>query len=293
MEIIEILKFWVVAFGLFMAIIEILSVLLGLSSIKALIRFYKTRHLRKVWGIKDGDYVIVVCSELEGPEERQYVIEDEFIYLLKYGDVDAYFEVVVTLLRLFPNIKLTVKSSGEVEQTRIDFDRHLILIGGPDFNKMTERIINKGITQYHYKGPDMEVQSEDYPEKIVLYDRLNEKDYCGKTAENDLGYFERINNPDNPEKRIILIGGCHTTGVFGAAKAFSMAESEQGEIPPIILANAKKVGKKISSKSEFSVLVPVERVAQTIIVPIVRDNNIIVRINNKIADNCPTSAFEN
>ena len=72
-----------------------------------------------------------------------------------------------------------------------------------------------------------------------------------------------------------------------------MAYSEQGEIPPIILANAKKVGKKISTKSEFSVLVPVERVAQTIIVPIVRDNNITVRKNNKIANSFSTSASEN
>ena len=59
--------------------------------IRKRISLRRTRHLRKVWGIKDHDAVVVVCSELDDPTERQNVEAREFIYCLKYGDVDAYF----------------------------------------------------------------------------------------------------------------------------------------------------------------------------------------------------------
>jgi hypothetical protein len=267
------IKFWVYVYALGITIVHCIT------STKKYVRLWKTRHLRKVWGIKDKDYVIVVCSELDDPGERQYPEPREFIYNLKYGDVDAYFEVVVTLLRLFPNIKLRVMSSGEVESTRVDLDRHLILIGGPDYNKITARILKKENTRYCYRSPYVEERSHVFPEEIVIYDKFNDKEYCETNDENDYGYFERIKNSENPDKIIILIGGCHTIGVTGAVKAFSMADSEHGEIPQVILENAKKVCKKISAKSEFSVLLSVERVGQTINVPKVKVKNIAIREN--------------
>ncbi|MBI4683912.1 MAG: hypothetical protein HY755_01810 [Nitrospirae bacterium] len=247
-----------------------------ISKAKKIARFWRTRHLRKVWGIKNRDYVIVVCSELDNPEERQNVEPREFIYNLKYGDVDAYFEVVITLLRLYPNIKLRVLSAGEAENTRIDLTRHLILIGGPDYNSITETILEKGITQFDYRSPYVKEKSTKNPEEIVVYDKLNDKEYCELTDKKDFGYFEKIRNPNNPEKQILLIGGCHTLGVTGAVKAFSMAESEQGEIPTIVLKNAKAVAKKIPKGSDFSVLISAERMGQTINVPVVDVNKITI-----------------
>jgi hypothetical protein len=269
--IVETLSLWVNIYALVVSVIGILL------STKKLGRFWRTRHLRKVWGIKDGDHVIVVCSELDEPGKRQNVEPREFIYNLKYGDVDAYFEVVVTLLRLFPKIKLRILSAGEAENTRIDLARHLILVGGPDYNGVTGRVLKRGITQYSYRSPYVEERSSVHPEEIVIYDTLNDREYCELTDERDYGYFERVHNPNNPENQIILIGGCHTIGVTGAVKAFSMAESEQGEMPKVVLANAKMVSKKICRKSEFSVLVSVERFGQTINVPIVQKTHITLK----------------
>lgn len=270
-SIINSLSTWINVYALIVSLIGV-----ALAT-KKLGRFWRTRHLRKVWGIKNRDYVIVVCSELDDSEKRQNVEKGEFIYNLKYGDVDAYFEVVITLLRLYPNIKLRVLSSGEAENTRIDLDRHLILIGGPDYNSITSRILRKNITQFDYRSPYVEQKSLEHPEEIVIYDKLNDKEYCELTDEKDFGYFERIKNPNNPEKQIILIGGCHTIGVTGAVKAFSMAESEQGEMPKIVLKNAKKVAKKLSKKSDFSVLISAERIGQTINTPLIDGSKIAVR----------------
>ncbi|HEY4831235.1 MAG TPA: hypothetical protein VIH61_01560 [Waddliaceae bacterium] len=242
------------------------------------VRSSRTKYLRKIWGLKNGDHVIVVCSELPNIEERQFVKdvenegEREFIYNLKYGDVDAYFEVIVTLLRLFPKIKLRILSSGEVEQIRADFTQHLILIGGPDYNTITRKYLEKGITQIDYRCPETEKCSHNHPNEIVIFDRASGQEYCEFTNEKDYGYFERIKNPDDPRKNIILIGGCHTIGVTGAVKAFSMFESAHGETPRVVLQNARLIAKRISQKSEFVVLIEAERLSQTIKTPIVNTN---------------------
>ncbi|MBI4556879.1 MAG: hypothetical protein HY706_04785 [Candidatus Hydrogenedentes bacterium] len=221
--------------------------------------------------------MIVVCSELDEPETRQHVEPREFIYSLKYGDVDAYFEVLVTLLRLYPAIRMRVMSAGEAESTRLDLSRHLIVIGGPDYNTLAARVLSWQQTQFEYRSPHVSVCSTEHPDEIVLYDNVREAEYWHTTDEHDYGYFERIQNRHNPKSRVILIGGCHTIGVAGAVKAFSMAQSEDGEIPSSVLANAGLVARKVGKAVRFSVLVEAERIGQTVSVPLVRQERVTVR----------------
>src|ERR1017187_1078189 len=152
--------------------IKIYAVVLSLIGIvlskRKILHYWRTRHLQKVWGIKNGDNVIVVCSELDEPEQRQKVVDREFIYNLKYGDVDAYFEVVVTLLKLYPKIKLRILSSGEAETTPMDFSQHIILIGGPDYNAITEKILKKKITQIDYWGSRSEEHTSELQSPMYI-----------------------------------------------------------------------------------------------------------------------------
>lgn len=255
----------------------VLSLAAAVVGTRKLRHLWRTRHLRRVWGIKNGERVILVCSELEEPGTRQWVEPREFIYSLKYGDVDAYFEVVVTLLRLYPSIKLKIISAGEVDQTRVDLARHIILIGGPDYNTLTERVLSWNQTQFEYRSPDVAIRSVNHPQEIVLYDKTHDREYCHTSDIWDFGYFERIRNPHNPKSRIILIGGCHTIGVTGAVKGFSMAESEDGEIPSSVLDNAALVSKIVGKSEHFSVLMEIERIGQTISVPLLRAEHVTVQ----------------
>ncbi len=253
-----------------------LSLAAAVVGMMKLRHLWRTRHLRRVWGIKNGERVILVCSELEEPEARQWPESREFIYSMKYGDVDAYFEVVVTLLRLYPSIKLKIISAGEAERTRVDLGRHIILIGGPDYNMLTERVLSWDQTQFEYRSPHVSSRSAQHPQEIVLYDKTHDREYCHTTDIRDFGYFERIRNPHNPKSRIILIGGCHTIGVTGAVKAFSMAESEDGEIPSSVVDNAALVAKIVGKSEHFTVLMEIERIGQTISVPLVRAEHVTV-----------------
>jgi hypothetical protein len=266
----ESIEFWVNFYALLVSLVGILL------STRKLRHFWKTRHLRRVWGLRDGDSVIVVCSELDNPETRQNVEPREFIYCLKYGDVDAYFEVVTTLLRLYPRVKLRVMSAGEIEATKLDLARHIIIIGGPDYNALARRVLSWGITQFDYRTPYLDTRSTKHPKEIVIFDKLTNKEYCHTADIRDYGYFERTVNPHNPDSRVVLVGGCHTIGVTGAVKAFSMAESEEGEIPHGVLRNASLVAKRIGRNKSFSVLVEAERIGQTISAPVVTTNRITV-----------------
>jgi hypothetical protein len=265
------IEFWITAYAVVLSVVE------AIRATGKLRHLWRTRHLRRVWGIKDGDQAIVVCSELDDPASRQQVEPREFIYSLKYGDVDAYVEVLITLLRLYPSIRLRVMSAGEVESTRLNLSRHLIVIGGPDYNGLSERILGWGNTKFDYRSPHVSTRSADHPDEIVLYDRDTGREYCHKTDIRDFGYFERLPNPHNPKSQIVMIGGCHTIGVAGAAKAFSLAESDDGEIPSSVLSNAASVARKIRKAAHFSVLVEVERMGQTISVPLVHNDQIAVK----------------
>jgi len=256
----------------------VLSLIGAVASTKKLGRLWKTRHLRKVWGIKDRDSVVIVCSELDNSGERQNLEPREFIYSLKFGDLDAYIEVVVTILRLFPNVRLRIMSSGEAENASFNLARHLILVGGPDYNTMTARILKMNATQFNYRSPYLDQKSDKYPDEIVLHHTVLDCESCHVTDERDFGYFERVANPSDPNTNIILLGGCHTIGVTGAIKAFSMFESEHGETPKVVFRNAKTLIKNLGhGKKEFAVLFQVERLGQNISVPVVKVENISLR----------------
>lgn len=267
MSYVDSVTLWVNIYAL---VISVIGVAMSTAKMRHL---WKTRHLRKVWGFKNGDSVVVVCSELEDPLRRQMVEPREFIYSLKYGDVDAFVEVLVTLLRLYPQIKMRVMSAGEAAGARVDLAKHLVIIGGPDYNMMAERILSRGITQFQYRSPET-TPSMRYPKEIVLFDRLNDEELCSDNDSRDFGYFESISNPHNPDSRVILIGGCHTIGVTAAVKAFSMAESEDGDIPHTVLRNAIVVAGRLKRGNSFSVRFEAERLGQTIAVPIVREKDV-------------------
>ena len=256
----------------------LLSIISGLASARKLTHIWKTRHLKKVWGISDKDSVVVICSELDNPLERQNVEPREFIYSLKYGDTDAFFEIIITLLRLYPNIKLKAISSGEANSAKLDLASHLIVVGGPDYNEITKQVLNDCDTRFRYRSPCSQEACSSDPTQICLHDNSSRKELFEKQEEKDFGYIERIKNPHDPSKFITLIGGCHTIGVTAIVKAFSMAESEKGEIPSMVLRNAKIIANTIKRNSEYSLYVSAHRIGQTVAVPLVDKANLVIKV---------------
>lgn len=276
------ISFWVNLYAI------ILTIIGSFIYIRKIPHLWKTRYLRRVWGIKDGEKVTIVCSELDDPEKRQNLEEREYIYSLKYGDLDAYIEVLVTLLSLYPSLKLRVISVGEINHTKQDLSTHIVVVGGPDYNELTKKILKTDKTRFNYKSPYLEISSETYPDEIVIFDKITNKEYCSLTDDEDFGYFEQLPNPYNPENKVILLGGCHTIGVTGAVKAFSSGISDDGKISKIVLRNSKNIWKwfprkwkylprKFRTTQHYSVLLQVHKIGQNISIPEVKDGNIFLK----------------
>lgn len=243
-----------------------------LANIKSICRIFVCRHLRKAWGFKDGDYVTIVCSELEEQDIMQYPEPREYIYTRKYGDIDALFEVSLTLLKLYPDIKLKISSSKELDNTQYDQFQNFVLIGGPDYNIYTERFLSETDVVYNYKTLTHEHRPQE--EIIALCNTRNKTTLYSEEEEHDYGYFERRPNPHDPRKSIVCIGGCHTIGVTAAAKAFSVANNTQGKPPGRVLNNAKIVSHFISRTASYAVLIYATKHGQTILTPTVTSKDV-------------------
>jgi hypothetical protein len=244
-------------------IVTIISLVITIVSliypIRTIIDAWNLRYLRKIFGIKKRETVVVFCSELSNPINRQMVEEREYIYLMKYGDIDAWVEYLLSMQRLFPMVNLRISSSGEALQNQLELQEHICLIGGPDYNKLTEHFISLGVTRFTYieKG-----------DEIVILDRKTEKEYYYTNLDNDFGYIEKIPNPYNKKKSVFLFGGCHTVGVTSAVKFFSAFSNGKSDVSSIALENANSIlkNKKID-KNKFSLLIAAKKIGATISYP--------------------------
>lgn len=237
-------------------------------------RYWHLRNIRKILGIRPGDDVLIVCSELPDPIDRQMVEPREYIYLMKYGDLDAWVEYLLSMVKMFPKVHLHIKSSGEALQNPMDLEGHISLIGGPDYNKMTDHFISKGLTRMEYIDVDGE---------IAIYDKKTKETYYYQTIDKDFGYIEKIPNPYNSKKSILLFGGCHTVGVTGAVRFISAFSNGKSKVSDIALNNAKLLIKQNKIDLErFVILINATKVGATISYPTISDT---VPIDNGDADN--------
>jgi len=257
------LSLFITAISIFITSISLLF------PIKSIFSELKVRHIRKIFGFKNGDTVILVCSELPKPLNRQLVEKREFIYLMKYGDLDAWVEYLLSMIRTFPRVNFEVQSSGEALINKLNLDTHIALIGGPDYNKLTEYFIDNKMTRFSYA----EINGE-----ITLVDKITKKNYFYTTLEKDYGYIEKFSNPYNRSKWVFIFGGCHTIGVTSAVKFFSAFSNGKSKISNVALKNAESVIKnKNINIANFALLINAAKIGSTISYPCYENNLIDIQ----------------
>lgn len=202
--------------------------------------------IRRIWsGGVSWDEIIVVCPTLPTAYIPKHALRSssEFVNLAKYGDPDALVELLILLRTFYPNIKITRCTSKKVSETQYRND--LIIIGGPDFNKVTKIFMKESKCPIQYK----------IEENVTAFlDKINKRSYplkerCQKQEIQDYGLFARFPNPHDKSKTIIMIGGLGTHGVLCAAEAFGAN--------PIGRKNTKFVIDSVSENPYFAVVIPV------------------------------------
>lgn len=203
-------------------------------------------HLQQVWGGGPSrGQIKIVCPQLPRSYQPTYAQKGspEFVNLARYGDLDTLAEVLTLLPKLFPNAEVKYLTAGEVQ--RVDRHGDLIVLGGPDFNKLTRELMRTARLPFQYRTIGSKSAFVEIPTAREFLIQTTTKG----TIRKDFGLFARFPNPLNVDRTVVLIGGLQTFGVLGSVQAFSMNATGK--------KNAKLVTKLCSGVPGFAVLVPV------------------------------------
>jgi len=221
------------------------------------------RPFKEIWGFGEFDDSSVVCSELDEADERQHPEPWELIYLAKYGDQDALIEALTTIHELYPTAHVGYMTGTELWENRENdvLAGNLVLVGGPDYNRMTRAFERYCPFKYSEAGDDNNIS--------IRLKRGGQIFIPRKTGSNpeeyvDYGFFVSRRNPHNSQKRLIMVGGCHTRGVYGAMRAFRYLRREKD---PIAESNCKAILRRLGTNTDFYALFEVRGYGKTIPTP--------------------------
>ena len=175
--------------------------------------------MKKIWDIK-GDKLTVVSGNLFG----RYEVESK--------DADALFDSTVGLINLYPSAKVERIYSIDFPDDGFQ-DTDLLVVGGPDSNKVTQKIFDDLDVSFPFSYEEVEE-----PVDFVLRDKTNHRDFekrwnGEKKPENlqlDYGFFLKIPNPYSKNRNIVIITGIGAHGTFGCSKALPFSDGNGGKM---------------------------------------------------------------
>ena len=173
--------------------------------------------IRKIWDIK-GDNLVIVSGSLFGL--GHYEVEPH--------DADTLFDSTIGLVNLYPGVK--VKRCYSIDFPEEYFqDTDLLVVGGPDSNKITESVLATLDSSFPFSYEEIEE-----PYDFILKDRHTKlqfkKEFEGEEKpENlkvDYGFFLKVPNPYSKNRNIIIISGIGAQGTLGCSHALPFGEDE-------------------------------------------------------------------
>ncbi|MBF0176961.1 MAG: hypothetical protein HQL63_08960 [Magnetococcales bacterium] len=215
-----------------------------------------------IWFPQETGAIHIVASKStdnlysSNPNHRNHV------YLEQFSDKDTVLELMVFLSRNYSS-RVHKYTSDEFPGKQLLRD-NLVVIGGPGIDDVLpgnpicrefNRTIRSAI-KYAEDGESLNLESGDSIQVI-------RPEYHDGLLLIDYGYFARFPNPFDPSASVIMVHGLHTSGVLGAALAFSDL--------PQAAENFRTVRGKFAGFSRnvvsFEALFQVKRVAGNVQVP--------------------------
>ena len=183
----------------------------------------------RFWFPRETSTIWVVCPQDHYPSEYADRSNPDYTYLDNLGDQDALLELMVFLSRHYPSATIQHFSSGDLPAGHTS--GNLVVLGGPGStsdigNSLCKEMMEAVHSRVSYSD-DCEqmtvIMGEDAPQELRAerHDGSDSNTAGQRRIREDVGYFARFPNPLNGESTVVLVNGIHTTGVLGAARAFS------------------------------------------------------------------------
>ncbi len=217
------------------------------------------------WAFPDGAPVIIVCAELPDSLQKHapalgYTDPDRS-ELDRLVDLDSLFELHGHIRAVNPDSEVQYRSSRGLR--RDDSTSHLVLLGGVDWNKVTEDTVRMtGVPVRQYSDDDDPIRGgfrvvED--EISMSYSPEFEGTGTARRIVADVGHFLRAPNPLNRARTVTVCNGMYGTGVFGTVRTLTDKVLRD--------RNADCLVKTFDDSDTFSLLFRVHVVNQVVVTP--------------------------
>jgi hypothetical protein len=178
------------------------------------------------WFPRETSTIWVVCPQVHNPGQYADRSSPDYTYLDNLGDTDSLLEIMVFLSQYYPTATIERFSARDLPGGHTS--GNLVVIGGPGSpddisNEICREIMNDIGSRVAY-SPDCEEMTVTHEGGAAILKADYRTAQAGTNQpglRRDQGYFARFPNPLNANGTVILINGIHTTGVLGAARAFS------------------------------------------------------------------------
>ena len=204
----------------------------------------------RFWFPRETSTIWVVCPQDHYPSEYADRSSPDYTYLDNLGDQDALLELMVFLSRHYPSATIQHFSSGNLPTGHTS--GNLVVLGGPgstsDIGNSVCKEMMEAIHSRISYSDDCEqmtvIMGEDAP--LELRAEYRGEPGSGATGQGrireDVGYFARFPNPLNEVSTVVLVNGIHTTGVLGAARAFSERREALSNFDTVLRMGASSAG---------------------------------------------------
>ncbi len=179
------------------------------------------------WRFPNNRPITIVCAQLpqdqimESPLTNPH--DPDFVAPYTYSDIGALIEIYGHLRAVNPNSDVKIRPAHS-ELMSDDYTDHLVLLGGVDFNHVTQAVmglIDLPVTQAARDtpgDPGVFQVTEDGQTRQFAPEILRSSDGA-RTLIRDIGHFYRGSNPYNDARTVTICNGMFGRGVEGAVRA--------------------------------------------------------------------------
>ncbi|WP_410612165.1 helix-turn-helix domain-containing protein [Amycolatopsis sp. lyj-109] len=179
-----------------------------------------------IWTFDEDQNITIVCARLPEKYRQHLSYADsesaDFVSLYTYADPDALIELFGHIRSRNPDNNVKFCTSDEL--TADDYTSHLVLLGGVDFNSVTQTVIERVKLPVKQVPRKAEAEHggflvEENGDSTLFEPKLDSQEHLLE----DVAHFYRDESPFNRKRTVTVCNGMYGRGTLGAVRALTDA----------------------------------------------------------------------